>query len=360
MITNADKPSGIGISEAASRIEALLSEPSETQTPEPTDSAASNAAKTEEVEAQQADDAADETPPSDNGEDIGDAEAGTADDSVEDVAEHDEDGDAADEAAADKDQEDHSDDLLTRTFPVKINGKEETVTLKEALAGYQRTADYTRKAMALSEEKKAFEPEREAVRLERAQYAQLLPVLIEEIKQSLFAEPDWEKLITTDPAEYVRQEKLWREKQDRLAAAQSEQARLAATQEQEQQAAIAEAIRTGRAELAKAMPQWKNPDRWAADREKLLAYGQTIGYAADDLKATYDPRAIVALYKAMRYDEIMAKRPKPQPSNGPKPAPAGNVAQKPARQTSDLTRAKQRLAKTGRVRDAASLFEQFL
>jgi hypothetical protein len=360
-MTTTDTPSstGIGISEAASRFEAFLSEPSETQTPKPTENAASHAAKTEEVEAQQADEAADETPPSDNEVEHDDAEAVEADDSADETTEDDEDGAADDDATAQAEPIELPDDAFEKLVTVKVNGKDEKITVKEALAGYSRTADYTRKAMALAEDKKAFEPEREAVRLEREQYAQLLPVLIEEIKQSLFAEPDWEALIASNPVEYVRQEKAWREKQDRLAAAQSEHARLNAEQEQQQQTVIAEAIRTGREELVKAMPQWKNADRWSADRERLLAYGQTIGYAPDDLKATYDPRAIVALYKAMRYDEIMAKRPKPQPSNGPKPAPAGNVAQKP-RQASDLTRAKQRLAKTGRVRDAASLFEQFL
>lgn len=360
-MTTADtsNSTGIGVREAAGRLEAFLSEPSETQTPHETDA---TAAKTEEVEAQQAEAAADETPPSHDGEDTGDAEAVDADDSAEGNAEHDEDGAAADEAAADKDQEAHSEELLNRQFPVKIDGKDETITLKEALAGYQRTADYTRKTMALAEEKKAFEPERDAVRLERAQYAQLLPVLIQEIQQSILAEPDWEALMASNPVEYVRQDKLWREKQGRLAAAQAEQARLKEEYEQDQQRAISEAIRTGREELVKVMPEWKNADRWTSDREKLLAYGQSIGYQADDLKHTYDPRAIVALYKAMRYDEIMAKRPKPQPSRGPKPATAGNaVTNSPAvRQTSDVTRAKQRLAKTGRVRDAASLFEQFL
>lgn len=357
MTTNTDTPSGIGISEAASRFETFLSEPSETQTPKPT-AAASTAAETEEVEAQQADEAADETPPSDTNED--DSEATHEELDADTETADDEDGAVEEEATAKSEPIELPDDAFEKLVTVKVNGKDEKITVKEALAGYSRTADYTRKAMALSEEKKSFEPEREAVRLEREQYAQLLPVLIDEIKQSLFAEPNWEQLIAANPAEYVRQERAWREKQERLAAAQSEHERLNATQEHERQAAIAKAIDTGRAELAKAMPQWKNPDRWSSDREKLLAYGQTIGYEADDLKQTYDPRAIVALYKAMRYDEIMAKRPKPQPSNGPKPATAGNVAQKPTRQTSDLTRAKQRLAKTGRVKDAATLFEQFL
>jgi hypothetical protein len=45
------------------------------------------------------------------------------------------------------------------TYQVKVNGEVIEVTLDEALAGYQRQADYTRKAQALSQEREAFQEE---------------------------------------------------------------------------------------------------------------------------------------------------------------------------------------------------------
>jgi hypothetical protein len=62
----------------------------------------------------------------------------------------DEDEEPADEADED---EGEADPRLDETYQVKVDGKTVEVSLKEALAGYQRQADYTRKAQALAAEK---------------------------------------------------------------------------------------------------------------------------------------------------------------------------------------------------------------
>ena len=54
-------------------------------------------------------------------------------------------------------EEGEEDPRLEETYQVKIDGEEVEVSLKEALAGYQRQADYTRKAQALAAEKQEFE-----------------------------------------------------------------------------------------------------------------------------------------------------------------------------------------------------------
>lgn len=338
-ITSDTPEQGIGLKEAASRFESILTaeeagnQVTETPTPQPTKAAEA----TEEVaEASAAPEELEETPP-------------------------DEEGDASDEEATAENEEQADDaSLMDKPFTVKIDGKEEQVTLKEALAGYQRTADYTRKSMALAEEKKSFQGEREAITLERQQYSQLLPVLVEQIKGSMAREPNWAELLDSNPAEYVRQKELWREQHERLAAAQAEQQRLADLEAQERHNYVVSLVRTNAAELVKAMPQWRDPQRWSADRERLLSYGEQLGFSKDEIQQTYDHRAVLALYKAMKYDELVAKRPKPVVQSGPKPVRPGAAASPQSRKVSDITRAKQRLAKTGRVRDAATLFEALL
>lgn len=57
----------------------------------------------------------------------------------------------------DEEEEEASED--GETYKVKVDGEVVEVTLKEALAGYQRQADYTRKAQALAAEKEAFQTE---------------------------------------------------------------------------------------------------------------------------------------------------------------------------------------------------------
>lgn len=51
------------------------------------------------------------------------------------------------------DKADDEDPRLDETYQVKVDGKVVEVSLKEALAGYQRQADYTRKAQAIAAEK---------------------------------------------------------------------------------------------------------------------------------------------------------------------------------------------------------------
>jgi len=62
-------------------------------------------------------------------------------------------------------------------FTVKVDGKEVEVTLDELQKGYSRTQDYTRKTQQIAEIRKQVEAETEAVRAERAQYAQMLGAL---------------------------------------------------------------------------------------------------------------------------------------------------------------------------------------
>jgi hypothetical protein len=66
------------------------------------------------------------------------------------------------------------------------------------------------------------------------------------------------------------------------------------------------------------------------------------------------------LRKAALYEQIMSKRQniKPVTNNGPRPAKPGAAGR--VSTTNEATRAKQRLAKTGRVQDAASAIELLL
>lgn len=333
MITSDTPSQGIGISEAASQFEAILSGDTGKQTLERDPAEESSAP--EDAETLDAS-ALDEETPEDPG--------------VEET-----DATATDEEASDA--PDPMDQLVT----VKIDGKEEQIPLKEAIAGYQRTADYSRKTMALSEQRKQLEAEASQVMTERAQYAQLLTVLQQQLMEAAPREPDWERLYAEDPLEYVRQKDLFRERNERLQATQAEQQRVTALMQQQQVTHLQNLVTQGRQQLTEAIPAWKDKARWESDRVKLREYAQEkLGYSPEEMSQVYDPRAVVALYKAMRHDEITGKRPAPAAQQTPRTMRAGAPQAMPARQTSEITKAKQRLARTGRISDAAKLFESLI
>ena len=270
-----------------------------------------------------------------------------------------EEAESSEEAAPEGEEAEEPTEPEQKLVTVVIDGKAEQLPVEEVAKGYQRQQDYSRKTMALSEERKALEAHATAVMQERAQYQQLLTALSQQWQQAQEQEPNWQNLYDSDPLEYVRQKDIWRDRQDKLAASQVEMQRLQALQTAEQQKQLQQIVEQGRQKLPELVPDWKDAKRWETDRSKLLEYGKKVGYSQEELAQAYDPRAIAVMYKAMRYDEMVAKVPRPVVTKGPKTAPAGSANSAP-RTSSDISKAKQRLAQTGRVSDAASIVERML
>ena len=263
------------------------------------------------------------------------------------------------EEQSELDEETEEEEKPTEVYTVKVDGKEIDVTLDELQKGYSRTQDYTRKTQQIAETRKAVEAEASAIRAEREQYAQLLGALKQQL-ESTEAPVDMDRLYNEDPIEWVRQSEVMRQKQDKLAAIQSEQQRLSQLTAQQRAKEMDAHLATQQEALIQAVPEWKDSKKAQAEKALLVEFGKKIGFSDEELKNVYDHRAVIALRKAALYDQMMSKRGqiKPVINNGPRPAKpsaAGRVST-----TTESTRAKQRLAKSGRVNDAASAIELLL
>jgi len=263
------------------------------------------------------------------------------------------------EEQSELDEETEEEEQPTEVYTVKVDGKEIDVTLDELQKGYSRTQDYTRKTQQIAETRKAVEAEASAIRAEREQYAQLLGALKQQL-ESTEAPVDMDRLYNEDPIEWVRQSEVMRQKQDKLAAIQSEQQRLSQLTAQQRAQEMNAHLASQQEALIQAVPEWKDSKKAQAEKALLVEFGKKIGFSDDELKNVYDHRAVVALRKAALYDQMMSKRGqiKPVVNNGPRPAKpsaAGRVST-----TTESTRAKQRLAKSGRVDDAAKAIELLL
>jgi hypothetical protein len=280
------------------------------------------------------------------------------------ASEEDESGveDAPDEETAEEqseESEESEEQDQPQTFTVKVDGKEVAVTLEELQKGYSRTQDYTRKTQQIAEVRKQVEQETQAIRAEREQYAQLLGALQAQL-QSSEPQVDLDRLYHEDPIEWVRQKEVLRERQEKAYAIQAEQQRLSQLSQQEQQRAMEAHLEEQKDALLAALPEWRDPKKAKAEKALVLESAKSVGFSEDDLKSVYDHRLVLLLRKAAMYDQMVSKRQdiKPVVNNGPrtaKPGAAGRVST-----TTETTRAKQRLAKTGRVDDAASAIELLL
>ena len=271
----------------------------------------------------------------------------------------DESSDETTEEQSELDEETEEEEKPTEVYTVKVDGKEVEVTLDELQKGYSRTQDYTRKTQQIAETRKAVEAEAAAIRAEREQYAQLLGALQAQL-QSSEPQVDLDRLYQEDPIEWVRQKEVMRERQEKLAAIQSEQQRLAQVSQYEQQRAMEAQLASQQEALLAALPEWKDPKKAKAEKALVIESAKAAGFTDEDLKSVCDHRLVLLLRKAAMYDQMVSKRQgiKPVVNNGPRPAKPGAAGR--VSTTTEATRAKQRLAKTGRVDDAADAIYKLL
>jgi hypothetical protein len=246
-------------------------------------------------------------------------------------------------------------------FVVKVDGKEIEVPKDELIRGYQREADYTRKTQKLAEERKFVESEFQQVRGEREQYAQILGQLQQKLQEFEPPEPDWNRLEVEDPTEYARQWTSHQRRNQQKYAVQAEQMRLQQLQQAEQQKQIQSVLAQEVVALKEKIPEWSSPEKAKAEGKALMEYGQSMGFSEQELNGITDSRALLALHKAWKFDQMMSKRPELQAKikKAPRMATPGSVGSVSSK-SGDINNAKKRLAQTGSVRDAASLFEKFI
>lgn len=283
-------------------------------------------------------------------------EPGTADAEDDGVAEDTEDGEQ--ESDEEDEEQESEEEAADKSYTVKVDGKEIQVTQKELLSGYQRQADYTRKSMALAEERKASEAELSAVRGERQQLARWAQQMLVKLQREAPQEPNWEELRQTDPIGFATawaEHQRYREHQGRIA--EQYQAVMAKNQEEEA-AALSRTLAAEAERLAAVLPEWKDEAKASKEKAALLQYGKKMGFSDQELNAVYDHRTVLVLRKAMLYDRIAGKRPEVNASRqAPRVSPPNGNS---PRRLNDAAKAAQRLAKTGSIKDAAAAFERFL
>jgi len=257
-------------------------------------------------------------------------------------------------------QDEPVEEVKTR-YKAKVGGEEVEVELDELINGYQRSKDYTQKSQALAEQRKAMDAERshlEQVKQERQAYAQKLKALDSFLSQQNRGE-DLEVLKETDPIGYAVKvaEQTQREKQ--LAVVRAEQQRIAQQQQAEQQQSLQNHLKFESEKLASVIPELNTP-KGDAIRKEIREYAKSVGWSDQELSSVYDHRAVLTLYKAMKFEQLQKGKPETlkKVQQAPKMLKPGTST--PNTQSSQDKQVMQRLRQTGKVRDAAAAFERFL
>lgn len=229
-----------------------------------------------------------------------------------------------------------------------IDGRTQDFAPEQLVNELRKAADYTRKAQQLADLNRQVTERAEAI-------DRMLPVLVPEIERQIAALDaqlgqviDWDALARSDPAEYVRQDALFKK-------AQAERQRLAdlnAIQAQESQAANDRRLAEGHAQLAKALPGWDNPQTRGKLQSEMIRWGRQVGFSDQELSGIYEPRHITTLFKAMAFDRMMSNVKTDAP-------PVPNVQRRgtppPPSRERPVTDAEKRFSESHSMRDAVAV-----
>jgi hypothetical protein len=277
-------------------------------------------------------------------------------------AESDEPEEYSDESEVEQeDGEDESEE--PQRYRVKAAGEDREVTLDELIKSYQLGTDYTKKSQAVAEERKAVESERHAVQEAkqlRDQYAQRLEVIEQMLNQPQQAE-DLDYLKETDPIGYAVRVAEMSQKEKQLAQVRAERDRISQQQEYDKQQQMRQMVAAESEKLVAAIPEFADPSKGESIRKDIRTYGKQMGFSDEELANVFDSRAVLTLFKAMQYDKLQSSKPavNKRVQEAPKAIRPG-VSKPRDSNSEELKKLKARAKSSGRVADAASVFERFL
>lgn len=251
------------------------------------------------------------------------------------------------EAEAEVETEEPDEPEAEPVFEVETVDGKKKLTLSQLKEGAMLKADYTRKTMALAEDRKAIEAAQSEVSQLKAQLAEALQVWAVPTEQ----EPDWVELAQkVDPQKFNAMRAHWDTRQKQAA-----QAREAFRNLQERQRR--EMIAQEQSRLLDAVPEWQDPAKFKEAAKEIVDFGNSYGFKPEELADVVDHRMLLVLRDAVAYRKLQTAKPEVT-----KKVAQAAVTMKPgAKPTKSAAEAEARhkqqaqLKRTGKVEDAIAL-----
>ena len=249
-------------------------------------------------------------------------------------------------------------------LPLGEGGENIEVEADEVKNLILRQKDYTQKTQSLAETRKQLDAERNSIRAIQ-QIGSELQQEYEALRKTEELEVDqeyWDRLKTDNPMQYMIEKQDLQERNLERGKSQAKLNSLHQQMQNQQQLEFNQRLAEEQLKLAEAIPEWQDQQRAQEERPQLRAYGLSMGFSEKELSEVYDSRAVRVLRSAMKWEDRQTKKGSLKRKALQVPASAGaTLAQaNPRRKHTELTKAKQRLAKTGRRSDATAAFQLML
>ena len=223
-------------------------------------------------------------------------------------------GDESEEAEVIEDEEQpeegEDEEQEEATVALTHDGKEITVKQSELIELGQKGLDYTKKTMAVAEERKAVEAESAKVSALRAQVEAAHTESIGRLEafrsymQEQLGSPPPVEWASTDAGYYIAQKESYEQRKGQLQQAEAAIEHLKGEQHRQRQAHIAKQAQDAVEHLKSTLPDWT--ENTLPELEK---YVNEQGLTAESMEAGYVQKSLWTMaHKAKAYDEIMAKK----------------------------------------------------
>lgn len=211
---------------------------------------------------------------------------------------------------------------------IDLDGEE--VSLDDVRAwkqGHMMQADYTRKTMDLSNQRKAVEGLTESLNSKIGDLDDKIQVL-ESSMDDGYTDDELDELFDTDPGQYRKIERARQKRRDALANAKSARDK-----------AKSDLIPAEQQALLNAMPEWsgeKGQQTYENDAKLSQAYMSSIGFSQKEITELVDHRVVKSMILAARYQNLKNSKPAANKRVKPKTKPSKPGSKIPASQPKTL------------------------
>ena len=240
-------------------------------------------------------------------------------------------------------------------YTVKVDGKEEQVSLDDLKRGYSGQK-YVQKGM---QEAAAMRKQVEEVYANLLSERQQISNLLQHAQSGLPQAPQApsKEQFNSDPIGYMEAKLQYDEAKAEYDGQIQQLQQVVQQQGQAQQAAQRAYLEREMEALKTLVPEFAEPDTAAQARDRLVTMGQEFyGYDPNEIGAVMDHRAIRVLHDAIKYQELMQGKQKAVTKAKPKATRTVKAGAKKTRSNADAERqTRQKLKKSGSIDDALNL-----
>ena len=252
-----------------------------------------------------------------------------------------------------------SDAEAGQRYEITVDGQAMEVSLAEALKGYIREQTFRSRLNKVAEARQAVEHEAQNVVQLRDAYVQRLEYMHRTLAELTPPQPDWDREFALNP-------QAAHDKQKAYAQIYSRMQGVANAMQQEADARAQEYDQNAQKYAINQFTQFVQdaniPDEKAltAEMSRMRSYGKMRGFAEGELATVYDKRMLLVLRDAALYHQSTADQPKPVAPGKGKALIPGVATPTGTSTRRHIDDAQRQLAQTGRLDDAAALFQRLI